>query len=288
MTDFALDLPLIHAGKVRRLYAMPDGDILMVATDNISAFDQVLSTPIPDKGAILNQLSLWWFEQLADVVGNHVVSTDVPASVRGRAVVVERLDMVPVECVARGYLTGSGWAEYRASGTVCGIELPDGLVDGSRLPQPIFTPAIKAPLGEHDENVDFATIVDLHGQELADQLRELTLAIYARAEGIARGRGIILADTKFEFGRRGDGSIVLADEVLTPDSSRFWDAALWQPGVALPSFDKQFVRDWLIHESGWDKASDTPAPPLPDDVIAATRAKYVEAYEKLTGRSFVA
>ncbi len=288
MTDFALDLPLIHAGKVRRLYAMPDGDILMVATDNISAFDQVLSTPIPDKGAILNQLSLWWFEQLADVVGNHVVSTDVPASVRGRAVVVDRLDMVPVECVARGYLTGSGWAEYRASGTVCGIELPDGLVDGSRLPQPIFTPAIKAPLGEHDENVDFATIVDLHGQELADQLRELTLAIYARAEGIARGRGIILADTKFEFGRRGDGTIVLADEVLTPDSSRFWDAALWQPGVALPSFDKQFVRDWLTHESGWDKASDTPAPPLPDDVIAATRAKYVEAYEKLTGRSFVA
>lgn len=287
MTDFALDLPLIHAGKVRRLYAMPDGDILMVATDNISAFDQVLSTPIPDKGAILNQLSLWWFEQLADVVGNHVVSTDVPASVRGRAVVVDRLDMVPVECVARGYLTGSGWAEYRASGTVCGIELPDGLVDGSRLPQPIFTPAIKAPLGEHDENVDFATIVDLHGQELADQLRELTLAIYARAEGIARGRGIILADTKFEFGRRGDGSIVLADEVLTPDSSRFWDAALWQPGVALPSFDKQFVRDWLTHESGWDKASDTPAPPLPDEVIAATRAKYVEAYEKLTGRSFV-
>ncbi len=288
MTDFALDLPLIHAGKVRRLYAMPDGDILMVATDNISAFDQVLSTPIPDKGAILNQLSLWWFEQLADVVGNHVVSTDVPASVRGRAVVVDRLDMVPVECVARGYLTGSGWAEYRASGTVCGIELPDGLVDGSRLPQPIFTPAIKAPLGEHDENVDFATIVDLHGQELADQLRELTLAIYARAEGIARGRGIILADTKFEFGRRGDGTIVLADEVLTPDSARFWDAALWQPGVALPSFDKQFVRDWLTHESGWDKASDTPAPPLPDDVIAATRAKYVEAYEKLTGRSFVA
>ena len=288
MTDFALDLPLIHAGKVRRLYAMPDGDILMVATDNISAFDQVLSTPIPDKGAILNQLSLWWFEQLADVVGNHVVSTDVPASVRGRAVVVERLDMVPVECVARGYLTGSGWAEYRASGTVCGIELPDGLVDGSRLPQPIFTPAIKAPLGEHDENVDFATIVDLHGQELADQLRELTLAIYARAEGIARGRGIILADTKFEFGRRGDGTIVLADEVLTPDSSRFWDAELWQPGVALPSFDKQFVRDWLTHESGWDKASDTPAPPLPDEVIAATRAKYVEAYEKLTGRSFVA
>ena len=287
MTDFDLDLPLIHAGKVRRLYAMPDDTILMVATDNISAFDQVLSTPIPDKGAILNQLSLWWFELLADVVGNHVVSTDVPESVRGRAVIAERLEMVPVECVARGYLTGSGWAEYRASGTVCGIELPAGLVDGSRLPQPIFTPAIKAPLGEHDENVDFATIVELHGQELADQLRELTLAIYARAEGIARGRGIILADTKFEFGRRADGSVVLADEVLTPDSSRFWDAGLWQPGLALPSFDKQFVRDWLTRESGWDRASDTPAPPLPGDVIAATRAKYVDAYEKLTEQTFV-
>ncbi len=288
MTDFDLDLPLIHAGKVRRLYAMPDDTILMVATDNISAFDQVLSTPIPDKGAILNQLSLWWFELLADVVGNHVVGTDVPESVRGRAVIAERLEMVPVECVARGYLTGSGWAEYRASGTVCGIELPAGLVDGSRLPQPIFTPAIKAPLGEHDENVDFATIVELHGQELADQLRELTLAIYARAEGIARGRGIILADTKFEFGRRADGSVVLADEVLTPDSSRFWNASLWQPGTALPSFDKQFVRDWLTQESGWDKGSDTPAPPLPDAVIDATRAKYVEAYEKLTGHRFTA
>ena len=287
MTDFDLDLPLIHAGKVRRLYAMPDGTILMVATDNISAFDQVLSTPIPDKGAILNQLSLWWFDQLADVVGNHVLSTDVPDPVRGRAVIAERLEMVPVECVARGYLTGSGWAEYVASGTVCGIELPPGLVDGSRLPQPIFTPAVKAPLGEHDENVDFATIVDLHGQELAGQLRELTLAIYARAEGIARGRGIILADTKFEFGRRADGSVVLADEVLTPDSSRFWDAGLWQPGLALPSFDKQFVRDWLTGASGWDKASDTPAPPLPEDVIAATRAKYVDAYEKLTGQTFV-
>ncbi len=288
MTDFDLDLPLIHAGKVRRLYAMPDDTILMVATDSISAFDQVLSTPIPDKGAILNQLSLWWFELLADVVGNHVVSTDVPESVRGRAVIAERLEMVPVECVARGYLTGSGWAEYRASGTVCGIELPAGLVDGSRLPQPIFTPAIKAPLGEHDENVDFATVVELHGQDLADQLRELTLAIYARAEGVARGRGIILADTKFEFGRRADGSVVLADEVLTPDSSRFWDASLWQPGAALPSFDKQFVRDWLTRESGWDKDSDTPAPPLPDAVIDATRAKYVEAYEKLTGHRFAA
>jgi len=286
VTDFAVDLPLIHAGKVRRLYALPDGNILIVATDNISAFDQVLSTPIPDKGAILNQLSLWWFEQLDDVVHNHVIGIDVPGLVRGRAVIAEQLEMIPVECVARGYLTGSGWAEYQQSGTVCGILLPAGLVDGSRLPEPIFTPAIKAPLGEHDENVDFATITDLHGERLATELRDLTLAIYARAEGIARERGIILADTKFEFGRRADGSIVLADEVLTPDSSRFWDAALWQPGAALPSFDKQFVRDWLTRESGWDKASDTPAPPLPDDVVGATRAKYVEAYERLTGRVF--
>ena len=285
MTDFALDLPLIHAGKVRRLYGLPGGNILMVATDAISAFDHVLVTPIPDKGAILNQLSLWWFDQLAEVP-NHVLSTDVPAVVRGRAVVAEPLQMVPVECVARGYLTGSGWAEYRRSGTVCGIALPAGLVDGSRLPEPIFTPAIKAPLGAHDENVDFATVAALHGEELAARLRELTLAIYVRAEAIARDRGIILADTKFEFGRRPDGTIVLADEVLTPDSSRFWDAEAWQPGVALPSFDKQFVRDWLTHESGWDKASDTAPPALPDVVVAATRAKYAEAFEKLTGRPF--
>ena len=287
MTDFALDLPLLHAGKVRRLYALPDGNILMVATDAISAYDHVLATPIPDKGAILNQLSLWWFDQLSDVP-NHIVSTDVPAAVQGRAVVAEPLDMVPVECVARGYLTGSGWAEYLRSGTVCDIPLPEGLVDGSRLPEPIFTPAIKAPMGEHDENVDYATIVALHGPELAERLRDLTLSIYATAEAIARGKGIILADTKFEFGLRPDGTLVLADEVLTPDSSRFWDAATWQPGVALPSFDKQFVRDWLTKESGWDKASDAPAPPLPADVIAATRAKYVEAYEKLTGQTFAA
>lgn len=258
----------------------------MVATDAISAYDHVLATPIPDKGAILNQLSLWWFQQLADVP-NHVVSTDVPPSVRGRAVIAEPLQMVPVECVARGYLTGSGWAEYQQSGTVCGIALPDGLLDGSRLPDPVFTPAIKAPLGEHDQNVDFATIVALHGEQLATQLRDLTLAIYARAEAIARDRGIILADTKFEFGRRQDGTLVLADEVLTPDSSRFWRADAWRPGGALPSFDKQFVRDWLIHESGWDKASDLPPPPLPAEIVTATRAKYVEAYETLTGRRFV-
>lgn len=288
MSDDDLDLPLVHAGKVRRLYALPDGNLLMVATDNISAFDHVLSTPVPDKGAVLTQLSLWWFDRLRDLVANHVISTDVPASVRGRAIVAERLAMVPVECVARGYLTGSGWAEYRVSGTVCGIPLPEGLVDGSRLPEPIFTPAIKAPLGEHDENVDFDTIVALHGADLAGRLRDTTLALYAAAEKIARERGIILADTKFEFGQRADGTLVLADEVLTPDSSRFWDAAAWRPGVALPSFDKQYVRDWLTHESGWDKASDTPPPPLPNDVVAATRARYVEAFQRLTGRPFVA
>ena len=285
----SLGLPLRHAGKVRELYDLTlDGvpRVLMVATDNISAFDHVLSTRIPDKGAILTQLSLWWFAQLADIVDNHVVSTDVPELVRGRGTVVELLDMVEVECVARGYLTGSGWAEYQDSRTVCGVRLPDGLRDGDRLPEPIFTPAIKAPLGAHDENVDFETIVRLHGRDLAEQLRDLTLRIYSRAAGIAAERGIILADTKFEFGRRIDGTLVLADEVLTPDSSRFWDAALWQPGVSLPSFDKQYVRDWLAHESGWDKASDTPPPALPDEVVAATRERYLEAYRRLTGTEF--
>ena len=281
-----LQLPLRHAGKVRELYDVEvDGvpRILMVATDNISAFDHVLSTPIPGKGEILTALSLWWFDQLADLVDNHVVGTDVPEAVAGRATVVEALDMVDVECVARGYLTGSGWTEYQESRTVCGIPLPEGLRDGDKLPEPIFTPAIKAPLGEHDENVDFATIVRLHGEALATQLRDLTLAIYARAERIAAERGIILADTKFEFGHRADGTLVLADEVLTPDSSRFWDAALWQPGESLPSFDKQYVRDWLLKESGWDKASDTPPPPLPDDVVAATHARYAEALKRLAG-----
>lgn len=301
MTDSEINAPLVYSGKVRRMYALPDGDdegrapgrFLMVATDAISAFDQVLTTPIPDKGKVLTQLSLWWFGQLADVIDNHVVSTDVPDAVAGRAVVTERLDMVPVECVARGYLTGSGWAEYQASGAVCGIELPEGLTDGARLPEPIFTPAIKAPVGEHDENVSFDQIVALHGEDAAAELRDRTLQLYARAEAIARERGIIVADTKFEFGRRPDGTLVLADEVLTPDSSRFWDAAAWQPGDAasgapavLPSFDKQYVRDWLAHESGWDKASDTPAPALPDDVVAATRARYIEAYERLTGQPF--
>lgn len=285
MSQFeSLGLPLIHAGKVREMYALPDGDVLMVATDNISAFDHVLPTPIPGKGAVLTQLSLWWFERLRDLVPDHVVSVDVPDAVRGRAVVVEKLDMVPVECVARGYLTGSGWAEYQRSRTVCGVPLPDGLRDGDKLPAPIFTPAIKAELGEHDENVDFATIARLHGDELAVRLRDLTLEVYARAERIAARRGIILADTKFEFGRRDDGTLVLADEVLTPDSSRFWDAELWRPGESLPSFDKQYVRDWLAEQSGWDR--ETTPPELPAEVVEATRARYVEAYERLTGRSF--
>ncbi len=280
-----LDAPF-HAGKVRRLYAWPDDRILMVATDAISAFDHVLPTPIPDKGAVLTQLSLWWFDQLADLVPHHVVSTDVPEEVAGRAVVVEKLAMVPVECVARGYLTGSGWVEYQASGSVCGVALPEGLVDGAKLPEPVFTPAIKAPVGEHDENVDFATIAGLHGPELAARLRDATLAIYARAADLAAERGILLADTKFEFGQRPDGTLVLADEVLTPDSSRFWDAAAWEPGRSLPSFDKQYVRDWLAKESGWDRVS--PPPQLPAAVVEATRERYLEAFRRLTGREFVA
>lgn len=285
MSQFELlGLPLLYAGKVREMYALPDGDVLMVATDAISAFDHVLPTPIPDKGAVLTQLSLWWFEQLADLVPNHVVSAEVPESVAGRAIVVEKLDMVPVECVARGYLTGSGWAEYQRSGTVCGIPLPAGLRDGDRLPEPIFTPAIKAAVGEHDENVDHATVARLHGEDLAAQLRDVTLAVYSRAERIAAERGIILADTKFEFGHRPDGTLVLADEVLTPDSSRFWDAELWAPGESLPSFDKQFVRDWLARDSGWDRVS--PPPQLPADIVEATRARYVEAFQRLTGKPF--
>ena len=283
----ALGLPLVHAGKVRELYALDDDRLLMVATDRISAFDYVLEPLVPDKGLILNQMSGWWFGRLADLVDNHVISTAVPEVVAGRAVVCERLTMVPVECVGRGYLTGSGWGEYQASGSVCGVALPEGLVDGSRLPEPIFTPATKAALGEHDENIDFATVVATVGVEVAERVRALTLAAYTRAEEIARDRGIILADTKFEFGRRADGTIVLADEALTPDSSRFWDVDRWHPGSRLESFDKQFVRDWLLNESGWDRCSGEPPPRLPDGIVAATRAKYVDAYERLTGTPFV-
>jgi phosphoribosylaminoimidazole-succinocarboxamide synthase len=275
----------VHQGKVRSLYGTPDGDLLVVASDRISAYDWVLSTPIPDKGRILTSLSLWWFEQLSDIVPHHVISTDVPAAVEGRAMVCQRLDMFPVECVARGYLTGSGLIEYQQSSTVCGIPLPAGLVDGSRLERPIFTPATKAALGDHDENVDFDHVVGLIGADDANELRRLTLEVYRRAEGIARERGVLLADTKFEFGRDARGTIVLGDEVLTPDSSRFWPAESWQPGSAQPSYDKQFVRDWLTSAaSGWDRHSDTPPPPLPSDVVEATRAKYLEAYTRLTGQ----
>ncbi|WP_146845463.1 phosphoribosylaminoimidazolesuccinocarboxamide synthase [Cellulomonas terrae] len=278
-----------YSGKVRDLYVPTDpaqGDVvLVVASDRISAYDHVLDPGIPGKGVVLTQLSLWWFEQLADLVPNHVVSTDVPAQVAGRAMVCRRLEMFPVECVARGYLTGSGLAEYRVSGSVTGIALPAGLVDGSRLPEPIFTPATKAELGDHDENVPFETVVGTVGAGTASTLRDLTLAVYARAEAIARERGVILADTKLEFGTDPTtGAITLGDEVLTPDSSRFWPADLWQPGRSQASFDKQFVRDWLTSSaSGWDRAGDAPPPRLPADVVARTRDRYLDAYERLTG-----
>ncbi|MET0931640.1 MAG: phosphoribosylaminoimidazolesuccinocarboxamide synthase [Aeromicrobium sp.] len=285
-----LDIPgatHLHSGKVRDLYEVADGHLLMVASDRISAFDFILSPGIPDKGEILTRMSLWWFDQLADLIPNHVVSTTVPERVRGRALVVEKLDMFPVECVARGYLTGSGLIDYQETGEVCGVALPPGLVDGSRLPEPIFTPATKADLGEHDENVSFEHIVGTVGLETATALRDLTLTIYARAEEIARERGIVLADTKFEFGARPDGTIVLADEVLTPDSSRFWPADSYQPGRAQPSYDKQFVRNWLISpESGWDRASNTQPPTLPAEIVTRTRERYVQAYEQLTGQTF--
>jgi phosphoribosylaminoimidazole-succinocarboxamide synthase len=286
MYETLLDLPLLHAGKVRELYALDNDRLLMVATDKISAFDYVLESLIPDKGLILNQLSQWWFHELAGLVENHVLSAEVPAPVAGRAVICERLEMIPVECVARGYLTGSGWAEYSQSKTVCGIRLPGGLVDGSRLPEPIFTPTTKAPLGQHDESMDLPAVEEMVGKQVAEQIRDLTLALYTKAERVARNCGILLADTKFEFGHRNDRTLVLADEALTPDSSRFWDAATWQPGRRLDSYDKQFVRNWLLHESGWDRASGHPPPPLPPDIIAATRAKYIEAYERLTGTDF--
>ena len=281
----------IHSGKVRDLYRLVDGPyaghLLMVASDRISAFDHVLTPTIPDKGVVLTRMSLWWFEQLEDLVPNHIVSTDVPTEVAGRAVICEPLAMYPVECVARGYLTGSGLVDYAATGEVCGIPLPAGLEDGSRLPEPIFTPATKAALGDHDENVSYDAVVAEVGEDIAARLRDLTIAVYKRAEAIARERGIILADTKLELGARPDGTMVLADEVLTPDSSRFWPADEWQPGRQQPSYDKQIVRNWLLSEaSGWDKASGEAPPPLPPEVVERTRARYIEAYERLTGRTF--
>jgi phosphoribosylaminoimidazole-succinocarboxamide synthase len=297
-----LDLPgwkHVYSGKVRDLYEPADDSVvervgqecvLVVASDRISAFDHVLASEIPDKGRILTQLSLWWFDQLD--VEHHVLASTVedgvPAAVEGRAMICKKLDMFPVECIARGYLTGSGLQEYLASGTVCSIPLPAGLVDGSRLERAIFTPSAKAAVGEHDENITYDAVAAMVGDDIAGRLSELTLQIYTTAEAIARERGIILADTKVEFGYDAvSGSITLGDEVLTPDSSRFWDAATYQPGQAQPSYDKQYVRDWLTSaESGWDRSSATPPPALPEEVISRTRSRYVEAYEKLTGNSF--
>ena len=281
----------LHSGKVRDLYRLDEGAhagrLLMVASDRISAYDFVLDTTIPDKGEVLTRMSLWWFDELADLVPHHVVSAAVPDAVRGRAVICEELRMFPVECVARGYLTGSGLADYRATGEVCGIPLPDGLEDGSRLPDPVFTPATKAAIGDHDENVSYDAVVATVGPSDAAALRELTLAVYSRAEDVARERGIILADTKLEFGVRGDGVMVLGDEVLTPDSSRYWPADEWHPGRAQPSYDKQIVRDWLTSpESGWDRSSGEAPPALPEAVVERTRTRYIEAYELLTGQRF--
>jgi phosphoribosylaminoimidazole-succinocarboxamide synthase len=283
----------VGSGKVRELFAVGDDAILLVASDRISAFDHVLPTEIPDKGAVLTALSLFWFDLLADIVPGHVVTTRVdeyPAELkpyteqlRGRSMLCTRLDMVQVECVARGYLTGSGLKDYNATGEVCGIPLPAGLVDGSKLPEPLFTPSTKAEIGLHDENISEAAVVEAVGQELTDELKRLTLAIFDRASAHSASRGIILADTKFEFGRDAAGVLTLGDEVLTPDSSRFWPADTYAPGRAQPSYDKQYVRDWL-KGSGWDMESTPPA--LPEDVVAQTRAKYVEAYERLTGASF--
>ncbi|WP_372697189.1 phosphoribosylaminoimidazolesuccinocarboxamide synthase [Arthrobacter sp. JSM 101049] len=293
-----LDLPgwdHLYSGKVRDLYtpagiAPDEADrVLVVASDRISAYDFVLETPIPDKGKVLTQLSLWWFDQL-DGFANHVISTDVPEAVAGRAMVCRKLQMYPIECIARGYLTGSGLAEYNASRTVCSLPLPDGLVDGSALEPAIFTPSAKAEVGEHDENITYAEVIERVGESVAAQLRERTLGVYTRAEQIARERGIILADTKVEFGLDpASGEITLGDEVLTPDSSRFWDAQTYEAGHAQPSFDKQFVRDWLTSgASGWDRGGDAPPPPLPPEVVERTRQRYIEAFERLTGRAFSA
>jgi phosphoribosylaminoimidazole-succinocarboxamide synthase len=277
----------LSSGKVRDIYAVGEDRLLLVASDRISTYDVVHPTPIPDKGKVLTGLTAFWLERTGDICPNHLVSyTEVPEEFRGRAMLVERLEMVPVECVVRGYITGSGWKDYQATGAVCGIELPDGLEESQQLPAPIFTPATKADVGDHDENVDFDHAAEIIGDRgLLEELRRLSVAVYEMGAAHARERGIILADTKFEFGRRPDGTIVLGDEVLTPDSSRFWPADGYEPGHGQPSFDKQYVRDWASG-SGWDKSP--PAPPLPDDVTARTRELYVDAYERITGEPFQA
>jgi phosphoribosylaminoimidazole-succinocarboxamide synthase len=276
-------MKLLHSGKVRDLYADGD-DVIMVASDRMSVYDVVLPTPVPDKGAILTQLSLWWFERLRDIVPNHVISAArVPDEWAGRALRCQRLDMIKVECIARGYLAGLGLQSYRESGAISGVALPAGLAEGAALPEPVFTPTTKADLGEHDEFMDLGEVARQVGPAAAAQLRDLTLAVYGRGHQTALARGVIIADTKLEFGRAPDGTIILADEVLTPDSSRFWPADQWRPGGAQPSLDKQYVRDWSM-SLGWDKRP--PAPPMPPDVVEATRARYVQAYEQITGESW--
>ena len=285
----AVGLPLVARGKVREVYDAGEGRLLLVASDRVSAYDVVLPTPIPDKGRVLTALSVWWFEQLAGELerfgaGHHLLSaTDVPPSVAGRAMLVQRLEMLPVECVARGYLSGSGTVEYSRTGAIRDVALPPGLVEGSRLPSPVFTPSTKAEQGAHDEAIDFGRVVELVGAARAEELRALTLELYGCGAELAEQAGIILADTKFEFGLDGSGGLVLADEVLTPDSSRFWPEETWSPGGVQPSYDKQFVRDWLT-SSGWDRVS--PPPEIPAEVVEATRDRYITAYEKLTGEPF--
>ena len=298
VSDLPLELPgyaHIYSGKVRDLYAPLDAEggavpdqLLLVASNRLSAYDWMMSPEIPDKGEVLTRLSLWWFEQLGDIVPNHILSTDVPAPVAGRAVLVRKLEMLKIEAIARAYLTGGGLEEYAAKGSVCGVPLPGGLVDGSRLPEPVFTPTTKAPVGEHDLPMSPDEVEAELGAELAAEVSSLTRAILARGNEIAGERGILIADTKVEFGRAPEGGgLVLADEVLTPDSSRFWPADQWEPGHPQPSFDKQYVRDWLTSaESGWDRSSGDAPPPLPEQIVAQTRAKYIEAYERLTGERF--
>jgi phosphoribosylaminoimidazole-succinocarboxamide synthase len=281
-------LTLLYSGKVRDVYERDDGVLLIVASDRISAYDHVLQTTIPDKGKILTQLSLWWFEQLTDDVPNHLVDTDIPAEFAGRAMACRRLSMVPFECVARGYLAGSGWREYVQDGAVCGVRLPAGLAEGSQLPEPIFTPATKAPRGQHDENVPYEAVAAAVGATTAAELRRITLLVYRRGAEIAARHGILVADTKIELGFDAGGRLLLGDEVLTPDSSRLWPASQWKPGKSQVSFDKQIVRDWLDSpEAGWEHRDREPPPPLPGHIVEQTRASYIEAYERITGRQWV-
>ena len=287
------DYPHLASGKVRELYRVDDEHLLFVASDRISAFDHILATPIPDKGRILTAMSVFFFDLIASRGGaaNHLAGppddSRIPAEVLGRALVVRQLDMVLVECVARGYLTGSGLLDYQRSGALCGVILPAGLVEASRFDHPLFTPATKAEIGAHDENISFGQVVEMIGADRAEQMRDLTLQTYARAAEHALGKGIIIADTKFEFGVDRDGGLVLADEVFTPDSSRYWPADTYTEGVVQPSFDKQFVRNWLTGpESGWDRHGDAAPPPLPDAIVEATRSRYIEAYERISGLKF--